>query len=91
MNLKYFVLINLGILFSIHANAMPDLLRLDEERVVYWQEKKLGRALSEYEKKQLLNISTQIGPIYTAYKHNKKLTDCLKKITTYSFLAQGCV
>lgn len=55
MNLKYFVLINLGILFSIHANAMPDLLRLDEERVVYWQEKKLRRALSEYEKKQLLN------------------------------------
>lgn len=34
---------------------MPDLLRLDEERIIYWQEKKLGRTLSEYEKRQLIN------------------------------------
>ena len=55
MNLKYFALFNLGFLFSLQSNAMPDLLRLDEERVVYWQEKKLARKLSEYEKSQLLS------------------------------------
>ena len=55
MNLKHFVLLNLGLLYSLQSYAMPDLLRLNEERVIYWEEKKLGRALSEYEKMQLLN------------------------------------
>ncbi len=55
MNLKYFALFILSFLFSLQSNAMPDLLRLDEERVIYWQEKKLARKLSEYEKSQLLS------------------------------------
>ncbi|MBE0357680.1 immune inhibitor A domain-containing protein [Pseudoalteromonas phenolica] len=55
MNLMRFSLLNFGIFLSLQVNAMPDLLRLDEDRIVYWQEKKLGRTLSEYEKQQLLN------------------------------------
>jgi len=40
-------------------------------------------------KKQILNISTQVGPIYTAYKYNKYLQNFLIKVTKskpiYSF------
>lgn len=55
MNFKLSTLLSLFLFFSLQTYSMPDLLRLDEERIIYWQEKKLGRTLSEYEKRQLIN------------------------------------
>ena len=43
------------ILFCSSVNALPDHLRIDKSRIIYWQEKKLARTLSEYEKRQLIN------------------------------------
>jgi immune inhibitor A len=55
MNFKIMIVLSIVFLGNFQVNAMPDLLRLDEERIIYWQEKKLGRTLSTYEKQQLLN------------------------------------
>lgn len=52
---KVITLLAVLFLANFQVYSMPDLLRLDEERIVYWQEKALGRNLSAYEKQQLLN------------------------------------
>ena len=64
-----------------------DLNKYDNKNILGHEETFKNRVIER--KKQLLNISTQIGPIYTAYKHNKYLADFLKRITKskpfYSF------
>ncbi len=64
-----------------------DLNKYDNKNILGHEETFKNRVLER--KRQILNISTQIGPIYTAYKQNKKLNDFLKKITKskpiYSF------
>ncbi|RZQ53981.1 peptidase M6 [Pseudoalteromonas phenolica] len=51
----FFLLVTFTHFLSFTSYAMPDKLRMDDERIIYWQEKKLGRKLSTYEKSQLLN------------------------------------
>ena len=64
-----------------------DLNKYNNKNILGHEETFKNRVLER--KRQILNISTQIGPIYTAYKHNKRLNDLLKKITKlkpfYSF------
>ena len=64
-----------------------DLNKYDNKNILGHEETFKKRVLER--KKQILNISTQIGPIYTAYKQNKYLNDFLIKITKskpiYSF------
>jgi immune inhibitor A len=78
MNLNFCTLVSLSLLLSLQAYAMPDKLRLNEERIIYWQEKKLGRTLSDYEKRQLLNSyieksgKRKIASIQTPFAQSKK-------------------
>ncbi len=64
-----------------------DLNKYDNKNILGHEETFKNRVLER--KRQILNISTQIGPIYTAYRNNKKLNNFLKKITKlkpiYSF------
>ena len=64
-----------------------DLNKYDNKSILGHEETFKNRVFER--KKQLLNISTQIGPIYTAYKYNKYLHNILTKITKlkpiYSF------
>ena len=64
-----------------------DLNKYDNKNILGHEETFKSRVLER--KKQILNISTQIGPIYTAYKQNRHLNDFIKKITKskpiYSF------
>ena len=64
-----------------------DLNKYDNKNILGHEETFKNRVSER--KKQILNISTQIGPIYTAYKQNKYLQNFLIKITKskpiYSF------
>ncbi len=64
-----------------------DLNNYDNKNILGHEETYKNRVFER--KKQILNISTQIGPIYTAYKQNKYLQNFLIKITKskpiYSF------
>ncbi len=64
-----------------------DLNNYDNKNILGHEETFKNRVSER--KKQILNISTQIGPIYTAYKKNKYLQNFLIKITKskpiYSF------
>ncbi len=64
-----------------------DLNNYDNKNILGHEETFKNRVFER--KKQILNISTQIGPIYTAYKQNKYLQNFLIKITKskpiYSF------
>ena len=64
-----------------------DLNNYDNKNILGHEETFKNRVLER--KKQILNISTQVGPIYTAYKYNKYLQNFLIKITKskpiYSF------
>ena len=48
-----------------------DLNNYDNKNILGHEETFKNRVLER--KKQILNISTQVGPIYTAYKYNKYL------------------
>ncbi len=71
----------IGILGKINLNNY-------DNKNILGHEETFKNRVSE-RKKQILNISTQIGPIYTAYKQNKYLQNFLTKITKskpiYSF------
>ena len=64
-----------------------DLKKYDNKNILGHEETFKNRVSER--KRQILNISTQIGPIYTAYKQNKYLQNFLTKITKskpfYSF------
>ena len=64
-----------------------DLNKYDNKSILGHEETFKNRVSER--KRQILNISTQIGPIYTAYKYNKYLQNFLTKITKlkpiYSF------
>ena len=64
-----------------------DLNKYDNKNILGHEETFKNRVSER--KKQILNISTQIGPIYTAYRQNKYLQNFLIKITKskpiYSF------
>ena len=64
-----------------------DLNKYDNKNILGHEETFKNRVSER--KKQILNISTQVGPIYTAYKHNNYLQKFLTKITKstpiYSF------
>ncbi len=64
-----------------------DLKNYDNKNILGHEETFKNRVLER--KKQILNISTQLGPIYTAYKYNKYLQNFLIKVTKskpiYSF------
>ena len=64
-----------------------DLKKYDNKNILGHEETFKNRVSER--KRQILNISTQIGPIYTAYKQNKYLQNSLIKITKskplYSF------
>ena len=64
-----------------------DLDKYDNKNILGHEETFKNRVSER--KQQILNISTQIGPVYTAYKQNKYLQNFLKKITKskpiYSF------
>ena len=64
-----------------------DLNKYDNKNILGHEETFKNRVLER--KKQILNISTQVGPIYTAYKYNKNLQNFLIKVTKskpiYSF------
>ena len=64
-----------------------DLKKYDNKNILGHEETFKNRVSER--KKQILNISTQVGPIYTAYKQNKYLQNFLTKITKskpiYSF------
>ena len=64
-----------------------DLNKYDNKNILGHEETFKKRVYER--KKQLLNISTQIGPIYTAYKYkkrlNKFLTNLIKSKPLYSF------
>jgi len=64
-----------------------DLNNYDNKNILGHEETFKNRVLER--KKQILNISTQVGPIYTAYKYNKNLQNFLIKVTKskpiYSF------
>ncbi len=64
-----------------------DLNNYDDKNILGHEETFKNRVLER--KKQILNISTQVGPIYTAYKYNKYLQNFLIKVTKskpiYSF------
>ncbi len=55
-----------------------DLSKYDDKNILGHEETFKNRVKER--KKQILNISTQIGPIYTAYKYNKYINNFLKKI-----------
>ncbi len=71
----------IGIIGKINLN------KYDNKNILGHEETFKSRVYER--KKQILNISTQIGPIYTAYKQNKYLQNFLTKITKskpiYSF------
>jgi len=71
----------IGILGKVNLN------KYDNKNILGHEETFKNRVSER--KKQLLNISTQVGPIYTAYKKNKHLQNFLTKITKsnpiYSF------
>ena len=64
-----------------------DLNNYDNKNILGHEETFKNRVFER--KKQILNISTQVGPIYTAYKYNKYLQNFLIKVTKskpiYSF------
>ena len=64
-----------------------DLNNYDNKNILGHEETFKKRVFER--KKQILNISTQVGPIYTAYKYNKYLQNFLIKVTKskpiYSF------
>ena len=64
-----------------------DLNNYDNKNILGHEETFKNRVFER--KKQILNISTQVGPIYTAYKYNNYLQNFLIKITKskpiYSF------
>ena len=64
-----------------------DLNNYDNKNILGHEETFNNRVFER--KKQILNISTQVGPIYTAYKYNKYLQNFLIKVTKskpiYSF------
>ena len=64
-----------------------DLNNYDNKNILGHEETFKNRVFER--KKQILNISTQVGPIYTAYKYNNYLQNFLNKITKlkpiYSF------
>ena len=64
-----------------------DLSKYDDKYILGHEETFKKRVIER--KKQMLNISTQIGPIYTTYKYNNNLNIFLKNLTKskplYSF------
>ena len=64
-----------------------DLNNYDNKNILGHEETFKNRVIER--KKQILNISTQVGPIYTAYKYNTYLQNFLIKVTKskpiYSF------
>jgi len=71
----------IGILGKVNLN------KYDNKNILGHEETFKDRVTER--KKQILNISTQVGPIYTAYKYNNYLQNFLNKITKlkpiYSF------
>ena len=55
-----------------------DLKNYDDKNILGHEETFKNRVIER--KKQMLNISTQIGPIYTTYKYNKKLNNFLSNL-----------
>jgi uncharacterized protein (DUF1015 family) len=71
----------IGILGKVNLN------KYDNKNILGHEETFKNRVSER--KKQILNISTQVGPIYTAYKYNNYIQNFLNKITKskpiYSF------